>query len=387
MKIPFKYNVRNLFVRRGATLLTIASIAFVVLVYTGVLALAGGVRSTLAVSGDPTCVLVLRKGAHGETESFFEREKAPLLATLPGVARGAQGEALASGQLMLVQILKRENGSETNVALRGVSPEMFSIRPSVRIIEGRNFVPGTEEIILGKRLAQGFRDLKLGGQVALGRLSFKVVGIFDAGGTSFDSEIWGAVQDFAAAFRRQGYSSVLLKTRSPEEARQLVAEIEREQQLRLSAKPEPDYFAEQTQRSSLQFVVLGNFLAVLMAFGACFAAANTMYAQVAARSHEIGTLRALGFRRRTILSVFLIEAAILGVLAGGVGALLALPLNGLTASTVSTFNFSELEFSLRTTPAVLLGGIGLALLTSLAGSLPAAFSASRRQVADLLGDR
>jgi putative ABC transport system permease protein len=388
MKIPLKYNLRNLFVRRGTTLMTIVSIAFVVLVYIGVLALAGGLRTAFAASGDPHNVLVLRDGARSETESYFDTEKARQLAALPGLARGADGTPLASSQLLILQILKRQNGTESNVSIRGVEPTIFAVRPQVKIVEGRLFTPGKGEVIVGRNLTERFPDLQLNREVTFGRVRFKVVGVFDANGGSFNSEVWGAVQDMADAFRRNNaYSTAILRTTSPEAAQQLVKRIEGDQRLKLKPMLEPDYFAEQAKTNSAQFVILGNLLAVMMAFGACFAAANTMYAQVSARAAEIGTLRALGFPRRTLLAAFMLEAVFLGLLAGLLGALLSLPLNGITAGTTNFVTFSEISFQLRTTPGILVGGIALAVLTGIIGGFPAALAASRRQITLLLRDR
>jgi putative ABC transport system permease protein len=386
VKIPLKYNIRSLFVRSGTTLMTIASIAFVVLVYIGVLALAGGLRVAFAASGDPRNVLILREGAKTETESFFDQEKARQLAALPGVARGADGQPLASGQVILLQILKRNDGSESNVALRGVEPAVFAIRPQIHIVDGRQFEPGKGEVIVGKNLAERFRDLKLGNEVTFGRIRFKVVGVFDSNGGSFNSEVWGGALDLRNAFRSSSssFSSTLLQASSPDQAEALVRTIQADQRLKLQAMSETKYFAQQATANSGQFIILGNVLAVLMAFGACFAAANTMYAQVSARSHEIGTLRALGFRRRSILAAFMVEAALVGLIAGVVGAALALPLNGLTAATMNGMTFSEITFALRTTPDILAGGVLLALLTGVVGGFPAAWSASRRPVTVLL---
>jgi len=388
MKIPVKYNFRNLFVRKGTSLMTIASLAFVVLVFIGVLALGGGLTAAFSASGDEQNVIVLRDGAKSEVESFFDLEKMRQLAALPGIARAQGGSPLASGQVLILQILKRDNGSETNVSIRGVEPVMFSIRPQLKIVEGRPFEPGKGEVVVGKTLAARYRDLKLGREVSLGRIRFKVVGVFDAAGGSFNSEVWGAVGDLSNAFNRtNSVSSAILRAPSADGARELIKRIQADQRLKVKAISEPTYFAEQASANTKQFLVLGILLAVFLGFGACFAAANTMYAQVSARSHEIGTLRALGFKRRTILAAFLIESALLGLLAGGVGALLALPLNGLTAATMNGATFSEITFSLRTTPLILLGGIGLAVLTGLVGGFPAAVSASRRTITDLLRER
>lgn len=383
--VPLKYNVRSLFVRKTTTLMTMGSIAFVVLVYIGVLALAAGLRATLADSGDPTTVLVLRDGTRSESESFLPLETHRILASLPAVVRGENGEPLASGETLTLQIFKREDGTEGNVSLRGVEPGAMALRPQIGVVDGRLFVAGKGEVIVGRRLTKRFPDFALGNEVSFGRLRFRVVGVFDDDAGAYSSEIWGAVQDFADAFRRSNYvSSTRLKTSSPEQARALMAQVEADPRLQVKALLESTYYAEQSAASSRTFVILGNFLAVLMAFGACFAAANTMYAQVAARGKEIGTLRALGFRRRTILSAFLIEATVLGLLAGGLGALLALPLNGVTTGTINFMTFSEVTFTLRTPATVLAQGLLLAALTGVVGGVLPAWTASRRPIAGLL---
>ena len=385
MKIPLKYNVRNLFVRKGTTLMTIGSIAFVVLVYVGVLAMAGGLRAAFSAAGDPSNVVVLRDGARSEVESFFTQEKERLLVSMPGVARDAQGQPLAAGQALILQILRRAGGGETNVSIRGVEPSVFSVRTQVHVIDGRRFEPGKAEVIVGRSLAATYPALRLGSTVNFGRVPFKVVGIFAAGGSSFESEVWGALADLNGAFRRiSNYSSALLHAASPADAQELIARIKGDQQLHLTALAEPRYYAEQANIASAQFIILGNVLAVFLAVGACFAAANTMFAQVSARGHEIGTLRALGFRRHSILLAFVIEAAVLGLVAGVAGSLLALPLNGVTAATMNGVTFSEITFSLRTAPWILGMGVLLALVTGVVGGFPAAWSAARRPITELL---
>ena len=388
MNIPIKYNLRNLFVRRGTTLMTVFSIAFVVLVYIGVLSMASGLRQAFGRSGDPRNVIVLREGANSETESFYPQERFREIVTVPGIATTPDGTPLASGDLLLLQVLERADGTESNVTLRGVQPIAFEVRPQIRIVEGQAFRPGTGEVIVGKRLAGRFPELGLGKQVTFGRMSFRIAGIFDDGGGAFASEVWGAFEDLGNAFNRVGYcSSALLQATSPDHARELVARIEADQRLNLQPMSETQYYQQQTQATGMQFVILGNALAIMMAFGACFAASNTMYASVSARASEIGTLRALGFRRRSILGAFLLEAALVGLFAGVLGAVLALPLNAVRTGTTNFVTFSEISFSLRTSFDVLLGGIALAVLTGLIGGFAPAWSAARRPIAALLRDR
>ena len=383
--IPIKYNVRSLLVRKANTLMTVVSIAFVVLVYVGVLALGAGLRVAFTTSGDDSTVIVLRDGLNSEMESYFSTETHRILASLPGVARAADGEPLASGETVTLQILKRVDGSETNAILRGVEDGAFALRPYIQVAEGRRFVPGQTEIIVGDQLEGEVGGLVLGSTIDLGRFTFTVVGIFDSGGSSYGSEIWGNVQEFGDAFRRQNYySSTRLKAESPAQVEALIEEIEGSQQIDVDARDETSYFEAQSISSSGLFLLLGNLVAAMMGFGACFAAANTMYAQVAARSKEIATLRVLGFRRRTILSVFVLEAAVLGLAAGTLGALLALPLNGLSAGTANFMTFSEVRFMLRTTPDVLGAGVLVATLTAVVGGFFPALSASRAPIATLL---
>jgi ABC-type lipoprotein release transport system permease subunit len=383
--IPIKYSVRSLFARRGTTLMTVLSIAFVVLVYVGVLALAGGLRTAFAASGDPQTVLVLRDGAKSESESGFASDTLRLLATLPEVTRDADGQPLVSGETLHIQILERADGTETNVTLRGVESSAFRLRPRIEIVDGRRFEPGRGEIIVGANLPGRYPSLRLGNRLQLGRTEFEVVGVFDSGGSSYSAEIWGDVRDLGDAYRRTNYySSTRLRAASRGDVPRLIEAIAADQRLQLDAMTEPEYYQRQTEASTEVFVILGNGLAIVMAFGACFAAANTMYAQVSARRQEIGTLRALGFKRRSILGAFVVEAVVLGLLAGGLGALVSLPLNGLQAGTMNQFTFSEITFALRTTPGILLGGILLATLTALLGGLPPAISASRKKITDLL---
>ena len=383
--IPVKYNVKSLFVRKATTLMTIVSIAFVVLVYIGVLALAAGLRVAFGASGDASTVIVLRDGTNTEMESYFPSETHRILAALPGVARGADGEPIASGETMTLQILERDDGSETNITLRGVEDEAFTLRPYIQIADGRRFEPGQAEIIVGSQLAGRLSNLEVGGTLELGRFPFTVVGIFDGAGSSYASEIWGDVQVFGDAFRRQNYySATRLKADSPAAVQSLIDAAEDNQQIDVDARDEPSYFEAQSTTSSGIFLLLGNLVAFMMGFGACFAAANTMYAQVSARSKEIATLRVLGFRRRTILGAFVLEAAVLGLIAGALGALLSLPLNGISAGTSNFMTFTEMRFVLRTTPDVLGAGMIVATVTAVIGGFFPAWSASRAPIANLL---
>lgn len=381
--IPIKYTYRNLFERRGVAIMTLASIGFVVLVYIGVLALAGGLQTAFADTGNPSVVIAMRDGTRAEMEGGFDQEHHRFMAAMPGVERSESGEVLASGEVVIVQIFERVDGTQTNVMVRGVEPSAFAIRPNFEITEGRRFEPGRGEIMVGRSLA-GRLGLRIGDERKMGRNTFRVVGTFSGVG-AHGSEIWGDVRDLGDSFRLSGsYSSTRLKAASPAAARDLIDTIKADQRLQVQAMPEPEYYEQQTEAASGQFIILGNVLAVLMAIGACFAAANTMYAQVAARAREIGTLRALGFKRRSIMGSFFLEAVLLGVVAGGFGALLSLPLNAIQTGTMNQVTFSEITFQLRTTPFALFSGIFLATVTGVLGGLLPAFGASRQKITDLL---
>ncbi|MEL7059497.1 MAG: ABC transporter permease [Acidobacteriota bacterium] len=387
MAIPLRYNLRSLFVRRTTSLMTVLSIAFVVLVFVGVLSLAVGLERAFAASGDPRNLLVLRDGARSETESAMAMEDARAIAALPGVERDTDGRTVASGELIILQIFERADGSESNVTVRGVGPEAWAVRPELRLREGRRFEPGRGEIIVGSDLADRFPSLALGETVRFGRLDFRVVGILEAGGGSSEAEVWGAREDVGDAFRRTNMvSSMRLRTSDDAAIEALAAAVEGDQRFRVATKRETQYYAEQTESNTQQFKILGTLLAVLMGFGACFAAANTMYAQVDGRSREIGALRAVGFRRHQILIGFLIEAAFLGLVGGLLGALLSLPLNGISAGTNNFITFSEVTFELTTSIPVLLAGLLIAVATGVVGGLPPAVSAARRSITALLRD-
>ncbi|MEM6794642.1 MAG: ABC transporter permease [Acidobacteriota bacterium] len=385
MKIPIKYNVRSLFVRKGTTFMTMASIAVVVLVFVGVFSLGVGLEQAFKASGDPDTLLVLRDGARSETESAQPFSVYRDIAALPGIVQSADARPLASGEVIILQIFERGDGSESNLAVRGVSPTARSMRSGYRLVEGREFEPGKAEVIVGQRLIGRFSNLGVGEQVTFGRVPFTVVGVFEAGGGGAESEVWGAITDISDAFNRPSYvSSIRLATTSPASAATLTETIESDQRWRMSVQTEAEYYAGQSSANTGQFKALGLVLAVLMGFGACFAAANTMYAQIANRGREVGTLRALGFQRGTILAAFLIEAAVLGLFGGLLGVLLALPLHGISAGTTNFITFSEITFELALSPPVLAGGVMLAVLTGIVGGLPPAWSASRRQITGLL---
>ncbi|MCS6816162.1 MAG: ABC transporter permease [Blastocatellia bacterium] len=367
-----KYNVRSLLVRWGSTALTVLGIALTTAIFVGVMALAEGLETALGTTGEPQHVLVRRRGSDSEGSSFIPRDIWPMVRYLPGIARDSRGEPLASAELAVIINLPRRGETQgVNVTVRGLSPESLALRPRVRIVEGRMFRPGLREAIVARRLSERFQNLGLGDEVRFGKGSWRVVGLFEAGNTAFDSEIWVDVNQLASDYNRPGYSSFLLKATDEAALKTLIERIEQERRYPLLAQPEMEYYREQT-RVAGPIRALGMFLVLVLGVGAGFAAMNTMDAAVAFRAREIATLRALGFRRRQIGIAFLVESALLGLIGGAIGSALALPVHGLTTGTANWETFSEIIFAFRVTPALMLTGLVFATLVgALGGMLPA----------------
>jgi putative ABC transport system permease protein len=368
MAIPLKYNLRNLVVRRVSTLMTIGAIALVVAVFVALMALANGLNSALKTTGSPENVLVLRQGSQTETSSGVSKEAFQVIQTLPGIARDREGKPMASAEGVIIVNLPRRSGESTNVTLRGVSETAFAMRPGIKLVAGRMFRPDIGEAIVSRTVADRFSNAALGQSLQLGKRTFAVVGVFDAGGTAFDSEIWSSINDVADAFDRNGYSSVLVRAENVATRDQLVNRIEAEQRLKLEAKPELKYYEEQTSTSG-PIRGLGIFVAIIMGIGACFGGMNTMYAAVAHRTREVGTLRALGFSKLSILTSFVIESMILALIGGVIGCLLALPVNGIATGTMNFRTFSEVAFSFRITPDLLVSALIFSLVLGFIGGL------------------
>lgn len=385
MAIPLKYNFRSLLRRRVSTLMTMLSIALVVSIFISIMALASGLETALVSTGDPLNVLVRRRGADSELSSFFSREVLQSFKSLPGIKTDpTNGAPMAAAEIVLiVNAPKRGEQQAINVTVRGLSSNGLALRPQVRLLEGRLFQPGLHEAIVSRRISKRFQNAGLGDSLPFGRTSWKVVGIFEAGNTAFDSEIWVDVNQLAADFHRQAYSSLLLQATDEAAMGEIINRIENDRRYNLMAQPEVKYYEEQT-RSAGPIKVLGMFIAIVMGVGAGFAAMNTMYAAVTYRTQEIATLRVLGFRRRSILLSFLIESLLLALMGGALGCLLALPLNGITTGTMNWRTFSELAFAFRITPKLLLTGMTFAALMGIFGGLFPARQAARQTPAAAL---
>ena len=385
MAIPIAYNLRNLRVRKAATLMTAGGIALVVAVLVLTLALANGFQQTLIATGRADNLHVLRTGATGEIESGIARDVARVLLADEAVARRADGQPLASAEtVVLTTLTRRGTNSTTNVTVRGVSPQVRALRPEVRLVAGRFFAPGLDEIIVGSGAAARFRGAGLGESLRLGSRDWRVVGVFAAAGSAFESEIWGDAELMMPVFDRDAYSSVTLRLADPSQFAAVKARLEADPRLRVDLRRESDFYAAQSQQLAQLLRGLGYFLVVVMASGAIFGALNTMYAAVGARAREIGTLLALGFQPRQVMASFVFESVLIALVGGVLGCLLALPIHGVSTGTTNWSSFSEVAFRFRITPGILMTGMLAALLLGLVGGWFPARSAARRVIAEAL---
>jgi putative ABC transport system permease protein len=384
MGLPLKYNVRNLFIRWRATAATIAGIALVVAVYVLLQALAIGLEKSSRNTGYPLNVVIVRKGSTAESSSQITREQFRFIKYLPQIARDKNGNPLVSSEVVVLINLPRKNGDgEAHVLVRGVSPAGISLRPQVNLVAGRWFVPGHREVIVSQKLASRFANFDIGSSFKTAGATLKVVGWMDGQYSAFDSEVWMDVDEARAIFDRENYSSVIARIFDEQSIGAFINRIESDKRLPLRAIRETEYYASQT-KTAVPIKILGNFLATAMSIGAIFAAMNTMYASVGARVREIGTLRVLGWRRRTIMLAFVIEGAFLAFIGGIFGCLLALPLHGYSTGTVSFDTFSEVVFQFRLTPGLLVRGMIFAIIAGILGSLLPAMRAARLPVISAL---
>ncbi len=383
--IPLAYIARNLWVRRVTTLLTAGGMALVVFVFATVLMMSEGIRATLVATGQPDNLLVLRKGAGAEINSGIARSQAAIVESLPGIASNALGQRLLSKEPVVLNTLpKRSNGKPSNVTLRGTSALGMELRPQVHIVEGRMFRPGTSEIIAGRAVANGFQGAALGETLRFGQRDWLVVGVFDAGKSGFDSEIWGDAEQMMPAFRRNAYSTIVLRLADPGGAQRVREAVEADPRLKLDVKPEIDFYAEQSEGLATFIRILGLSLSVIFSIGAIVGAMITMFAAVAQRTAEIGTLRALGFRRSAVLVAFLGEALLLALVGGVIGLAAASAMQAVSVSTMNFQTFSELAFQFRLTPDIALRTLLFALAMGFVGGFVPAWRAARMKIVDCL---
>jgi len=380
MAIPVSYNLRNLVVRKTTTLMTALGIALTVAVLLAILAMVNGLRATLNTSADPLHVMVLRKGSDSEVVSNFTREQFQDLKFKPGIAAGRDGQPLASLEIVTaISLANVDNPDGVNVTVRGLPPAGIEIRRNVRIASGRWFAPGQREVVAGQSVAKRFPEAHLGGKIHFGRGDWTIVGVMDSGRGASDSEIWGDLNQVSPDLQRiEVLSSALVEAKDEVTAQALVNDLNADQRLEVHAMTEKEYFDLQTlQAAPIEFC--GVFVALIMAVGSCFAAMNTMYAAVARRAREIGTLRVLGFSRVSILFSFFLESLLLAGLGGLLGCLLVAPLNGLTTA-IGSSNFAELAFDFRVTPKIMVEGVVFALVMGTLGGMFPARMASKKEI-------
>ena len=381
MAIPLAYNLRNLVVRKTTTVMTALGIALTVAVLLAILALVNGLRSTLSTSGDPRHVLVLRKGSTSELVSGIPRALFQDIKFKRGIAAGSDGLPLASLEIItVINMVNVDNPNGANVTVRGLMiPAGIEMRRNVRLVSGRWFQAGRRELVVGSSVAKRFPEAQMGKKIRFGRGEWDIVGVMDSHRGAQDSEIWGDVNQVSADFQRvDALSSAMLEVADEAAAKALIEDIGNDQRLGMSGLSEKEYYDLQTA-SGAPIEFIGIFVSLIMAIGSSFAAMNTMYAAVARRSREIGTLRVLGFSRGSILLSFFLESVFLALLGGLLGCLLVLPLNGITTA-VGGANFSELAFDFQITPKIMLSGIAFAVVLGTIGGLFPARNASRKEI-------
>ena len=385
MKIPLSYVARNLWARRLTTALTGAGLALVVFVFATVLMLDEGLRNTLVTTGEYDNVIVIRRSADTEVQSGIERAQANTVSSHPAIALGADGQPMLSKEtVVLISLNKRGSDKPSNVIIRGIAPRGLVLRPQVRLTAGRMFRPGASEVIAGASIARRFAGAGIGETLRFGQREWTVVGLFDAGNSGFDSEIWGDADQLMPAFRRNAYSAMVLRLAGTALFDSFKKDIESDPRLTLDAKREQTFYSDQSRALSTFISVLGLILSVIFSIGAIIGATITMYASVANRVGEIGTLRALGFQRRSILAAFLAEAMLLAAAGGALGLACASAMQFLSFSTTNFQSFSELAFGFRLTPAIVVKTLMFSLLMGVIGGLLPALRAARMKIVDAL---
>ena len=384
MALPLKYNFRNITVRKSSTLATAFTIGLTVGVYLMVMALAHGIDLTLASSGEPLNLIVLREGSTAELNSTVTRDNLNNLIYLDGVEREGDQPLASPETLTLIYKARKGMSQGSNVTIRGIGPMSNKLRSGFKTVAGRMFQPGLTEAVVSKRISERFQGLDLGDKFRIQATDYTVVGLFEAGGKAFESEIWVDGNSLASATKRDSYSSVLLRVKDPTVMASLAKRITDDQQLHLKAVAERTFYEDQQGSASGVLKGLAVFIAFIMAVGAAFAGMNTMYAAVARRTKEIGTLRVLGFRRRSILVAFVLESVAIAILGVGIGILLALPLNFVSTGTANFSNFSEIAFNFRVTPDLMLSALIFGAGIGFLGSLLPSIRASRFKIVDAL---
>ena len=385
MALPISYNIRNLIIRWKVTMLAIGGIALVVAVMLVLAAMSNGFRVALRSTGSLDNAIVIQRAATSELTSGFSRDNANMIMVDSRVARDSDGKPLASPEMMIVNnMARRQDNNSVNVVVRGVTPMALKVRSNVHIAEGRMFTPGLYELVVGRKAHDRYVGLDIGQSIKLQRRAWTVVGVFDADGSGFESEIWGDLEVMGPAFNRSnGYSSLTLRLKNPADITRFNADLKANPAMQVEMASEREFYDNQAGGVSTALLALAGFVAVVMGIGAVFGAMNTMYGIVAARTREIGTLRALGFSRSSVLIAFVLESTFLALVGGLLGCLVALPANGMTSSAGGA-NFAEISFAFKISSAALMVGVTFAVLMGFVGGLLPAFRAARTPITTAL---
>ncbi len=383
MAIPFVYNIRSVKARWTSSIVAVLGIAGTVGVFVAMLSLARGFKATLVASGSADNAIVMRAGATSEMMSGIKLEDVKILQDAPGIARGSDTPLITSEVVVVAPFPLHDTGTDANVQVRGVSGNVLDIRKNVKIVQGRTFQPGLAELIVGKNATTSYSGLTVGNTVNFGGGHWKVVGIFEAGGSAFDSEVWTDARVLDDVYKRPSniFQSATVHLSSAGDYEQFKDAVTSDKRLNLDVSREIDYYAKQSTRMTQMITILGGLVAFVMAIGAVFGALNTMYSAVAERGREIATMRALGFGGGAVVFSFLVEALLISFIGGAIGCIAVLPLNGLTTGAMNWQTFSHLAFAFRITPPLLIAGVIFALLMGLLGGLPPAMRAAWRPVA------
>jgi ABC-type antimicrobial peptide transport system permease subunit len=386
MAIPISYNYRNLFARKLTTLLTITGIALVVFVWTAVNMMSAGLKKTLVSTGSDDNVIVIRKSANSDVISMVSRDNAKLVETFPEIATSEEGKPLVSKEaVVIINLYKKGSNDMGNVIVRGVSQDAIKLRSAVKIIQGRMWDPAKSEIAVGRSIFDKFKGTEIGQTMKFGGRNWLIVGVFDAQKSGFESEIWGDIEQMMAAFNRPLYSTMIARLKDPSQKGAFKTRFESETRLQqLTVKEEKKYYDEQSGPLSGFVRYLGGFITIVFSFGAMIGAMITMYASVANRTVEIGTLRALGFKRRSILLAFLLEALLISLIGGIIGILIAAFLQFKSLSMINFASFSEIAFGFNLTPQIVVSSLIFALFMGIFGGFLPAIRASRLNIVNAL---
>lgn len=385
MAVPINYSVRNLWNRKFTTILTAGGMALVTFVFSAVMMLAAGLEQTLVETGSPNNVIVLRGAAETEVSSSIERGHADIIEVQPEVEHNTFGDPVSAKEtLVLVTLPKKETGSPTNVVVRGIGRHSLELRPQVKLVAGRAPKPGSYEVMAGKNIAKGIKNAAFGDELQLAMIGWKVVGVFDAGATAFNSEVWADAEQILAGFRRNSYSVVIMRVTGEDSFLRLKKRLETDPRLSVQVKREIAFYREQSEMMSKFIRLLGFAMTLFFSVGAVLGAMVTMYTAVANRTREIGTLRAIGFSRFNIMLAFLTESIFLGFLGGTVGTLSSSALQFLTISTLNWETFSEIAFSFRLTPGITFKSMAFAIAMGFFGGMAPAWRAASLKIVDSL---